>query len=106
MNNGFYNYMDDNGSFSVLMMLEDLGRSFDFFGDGRYNTSFVLDEAALEITHYMKDWNFSFRYSTQIVLSDNVYEFRPEVSVYLSWKTIPDLKVEQEWQQRNGRWIN
>ena len=106
VNNGFYNYMDDNGSFSVLMMLEDLGRSFDFFGDGRYNTSFVLDEAALEITHYMKDWNFSFRYSTQIVLSDNVYEFRPEVSVYLSWKTIPDLKVEQEWQQRNGRWIN
>ena len=106
VNNGFYNYIDDNGSFSFLMLLEDLGRSFDFFGNGRYNTSFVLDEAALEITHYMKDWNFSFRYSTRIVLSDNVYEFRPEVSVYLSWKTIPDLKVEQDWQQRNGRWIN
>ena len=106
VNNGFYNYIDDNGSFSLLMLLEDLGRSFDFFGNGRYNTSFVLDEAALEITHYMKDWNFSFRYSTQVVLSDNVYEFRPEVSVYLSWKTIPDLKVEQDWLQRNGRWIN
>lgn len=106
VNNGFYNYIDDNGSFSFLMLLQDFGRSFDFFGDGRYNTSFVLDEAALEITHYMKDWNFSFRYSTQIVLSDNVYEFRPEVSVYLSWKTIPDLKVEQDWLQRNGRWIN
>ena len=106
VNNGFYNYMDDSGSFSLGMMFEDLLRSFDFFGDGRYNTSFVLDEAALEITHYMKDWNFNFRYSTEIVLSDDVYQFRPKVSVYMSWKTIPDLNIDQQWEQRNGRWIS
>ena len=106
VNNGFYNYIDDNGSFSLGMMFEDLLRSFDFFGGGRYNTSFVLDEAALEITHYMKDWNFNFRYSTEIVLSDDVYQFRPKVSVYMSWKTIPDLNIDQQWEQRNGRWIS
>ena len=106
VNNGFYNYMDDNGSFSLGMMFEDLLRSFDFFGNGRYNTSFVLDEAALEITHYMKDWNFNFRYSTEIILSDDVYQFRPKVSVYMSWKTIPDLNIDQNWEQRNGRWIS
>ena len=106
VNNGFYNYMDSDGSFSLGLMFEDLVRSFDFFGNGRYNTSFVLDEAALEITHYMKDWNFSFRYSTEIVLSDDVYQFRPKVSVYLSWKTMPDLNIDQNWEQRNGRWIS
>ncbi len=106
VNNGFYNYIDDNGSISLSLMFEDLLRSFDFIGDGRYNTSFVLDEASLEITHYMKDWNFSFKYTTQVVLSDDVYEFRPKVSVYLSWKTIPDLNVDQNWEKSGGVWSN
>ena len=102
-NNGFYDYFR-TGSFSVSEFFNDLWQSFDFFGDGRYNTNFVLDECALEITHYMDDWNLNVKYAAEVLLNGDVYEFVPEFSIYLSWKTIPDLKVDQSWKERNGVW--
>lgn len=102
-NNGFYEYFID-GVFSWSEMFKDLGQSFDFFGDGRYNTNFVIDSCALEITHYMADWDLSVRYEAQIQLIGDNYQFVPELSIYLSWKTIPDIKIDQTWRERNGSW--
>ena len=102
-NNGFYEYFID-GHFSWSEFFNDLGQSFDFFGDGRYNTNFVIDSCALEITHYMEDWDLNVRYEAQIVLTGDNYQFVPELSIYLSWKTIPDLKIDQTWKERNGTW--
>ncbi len=102
-NNGFFDYFID-GSFSWSEFFNDLGQSFDFFGDGRYNTNFVLDNCALEITHYMDDWDLNVRYKANVVLSGDNYQFIPELTFYLSWKTIPDLKIDQNWEERNGTW--
>ena len=103
-NNGFYDYFR-TGSFSISEFFNDLWQSFDFFGNGRYNTNFVLDECALEITHYMDDWNLNVKYAAEVVLSGDNYEFVPEFSIYLSWKTIPDLKIDQSWEQNEyGKW--
>lgn len=102
-NNGFYDYFR-TGSFSISEFFNDLWQSFDFFGNGRYNTNFVLDECALEIIHYMDDWNLNVKYSAEVLLNGDSYEFVPEFSIYLSWKTIPDLKIDQTWEERNGSW--
>ena len=102
-NNGFYEYFID-GVFSWSEMFKDLGQSFDFFGGGRYETNFVIDSCALEITHYMADWDLSVRYEAQIQLIGDNYQFVPELSIYLSWKTIPDIKIDQTWRERNGSW--
>ena len=102
-NNGFYDYFR-TGSFSISEFFNDLWQSFDLFGNGRYNTNFVLDECALEIIHYMDDWNLNVKYSAEVLLNGDSYEFVPEFSIYLSWKTIPDLKIDQTWEERNGSW--
>lgn len=95
-NNAFYQYIQSGNFFGELF--SDLANSFDFIGDGRYNTNFVMSNATLEVIHYMDDWDLHCSYSAKVVLSDDVYEFVPEFSIYLSWKTIPDLKVDQNWK--------
>ena len=95
-NNAFYQYIQSGNFFGELFT--DLANSFDFIGDGRYNTNFVMSNATLEVIHYMDDWDLHCSYSAKVVLSDDVYEFVPEFSIYLSWKTIPDLKVDQNWK--------
>ena len=52
----------------------------------------------------MEDWDLNVRYEAQIVLTGDNYQFVPELSIYLSWKTIPDLKIDQTWKERNGTW--
>ena len=78
----------------------------DFFGDGRNNTSFILRSISLEAIHVMEDWNLNCKYSTEIVKSyvtgGSVYTLQPSLSVFLSWKTMPDLKVEENWRQVKG----
>ena len=95
-NNAFYQYMQGGNFFGDLF--SDLAASFDFFGNGRYETNFVMSGATLEVIHYMDDWDLHCSYSAKVVLSDDVYEFVPEFSIYLSWKTIPDLKIDQNWE--------
>ena len=79
----------------------------DFFGEGRNNTSFILRSISLEAIHVMDDWNLNCKYSTEIVKSSvvggSVYTLRPSFSVFLSWKTMPDLKVEENWRQVVGK---
>ena len=95
-NNAFYDYVTSGNFFGEFFA--DLGRSFDFFGDGRYNTNFVMSEARLDVVHYMDDWDLHCSYAAYIELNDDIYEFVPEFSVYLSWKIMPDLKIDQQWQ--------
>lgn len=104
-NNGFYRYMD-NGSFSFALMAEDLLRSFDFFGDGRYNTQFNMEAFDIELVHYMDDWDLHFRYTASLENDDmGNYRWNPSFAVYLRWATIPDLKVDQTWSQTSsGSW--
>ena len=103
-NGNFYDYIQSDDFFGN--MLSDLWKSFDFFGDGRSHTNFVMDSATLEVIHYMQDWDLHCAYSAEVVLYDDVYEFVPKFSVYLSWKTLPDLKIDQNWEYdvQNERW--
>ncbi len=95
-NNAFYDYYQSGNFFGEFF--SDLFRSFDFFGDGRNRTNFVMSEAQLDVVHYMNDWDLHCSYSAHIELHDDVYQFVPEFSVYLSWKIMPDLKIDQEWE--------
>ena len=98
-NNSFYNYYIDD-EFSFSMMLSDLARSFDFIGDGRRNTYFVMRSASLEAVHYMEDWDLHCKYSAEVVKSGTEYSLLPKFSIYLSWKTLPELKVDEKWEQK------
>ena len=92
--------------FSLSSLFEDLARSMDFFGDGRNNTSFILRSISMDAIHVMDDWNLNCKYSTEIVKSNvtggSVYTLQPSLSIFLSWKTMPDLKVEENWRQVKG----
>lgn len=103
-NNNFSSYFDDK-TFNFGKMFADLARSFDFFGDGRTNTNFLMRSASLEVVHYMKDWDLHCKYSTEFVQSGNVYSLVPRFSIFLSWKTLPDLKVDKKWEKGNSGWI-
>ena len=103
-NRGFYRYYDSSG-FSFPMMWEDLLKSFDLFGDGRYTTQFNMNSIAIELVHYMEDWSLNCKYTGSVVLSDNQYKWVPVVSVFLQWKTIPELKVDEKWTESSTGWI-
>jgi hypothetical protein len=103
-NTGFYSYYDENDVFSYAAMWEDLGNSFDFFGDGRTQTQFNMSSVTAELTHYMDDWSLNCKYTGSVVLSDNQYSWVPVVSVFLQWKTIPELKVDENWTETSNVW--
>ena len=103
-NNNFGSY-EDNGAFSFTKLWQDLMRSFDFIGSGRYNTNFNMSSISLEIVHYMQDWALHCNYSSSVVLSDDEYRFIPEFSIYLSWNTFPDLKIDESWEMQGDAWI-
>lgn len=104
-NNKLGSYYDDS-VFSFREMWSDLMRSFDFFGDGRRNTNFVLQSVSVDVVHYMEDWNLNFSYSTSFRKSTaggkTIYTLQPSFSVYLAWNTMPDLKVDEKWTKENG----
>lgn len=103
-NTGFFKYYDDQDSFSYSLLWSDLLRSFDFSGDGRYNTQFNLSELSFTLVHDLEDWSLNCKYSGSVVLSNNQYSWVPTVSVYLTWNTIPELDVEETWTQNNTVW--
>ena len=99
----------DGDKFSFSKMYEDLKRSFDFTGNGRTNTNFILQNITLDVVHYMEDWTLNAEYSTLFVKgSDNgktVYTLQPSISVYLTWNTMPDLKAQESWSKDvSGVW--
>ncbi len=107
-NNRLGSYYEDD-SFSPRLMWKDALRSVDFFGDGRNNTNFILQNVSLEIVHYMEDWNLNIKYTTSFTKGNadgkTVYTLQPSLSVYLSWNTMPDLKAEENWtMDASGKW--
>jgi hypothetical protein len=105
-NYGFQAYEDDDGNFSFASLSADLLRSFDIIGGGNKNTQFNMEDISIEMVHYMDDWNLHCKYTGSVVLSDYTYQWVPTFSIYLQWKTIPELKVdntlsydndEQQW---------
>ena len=107
-NNRFGTYYKDD-SFSFPLLLEDALRSVDFFGNGRSNTNFILQNVSLEIVHYMEDWNLNIKYTTSFRKGNSdgktVYTLQPSLSVYLAWNTMPDLKAEENWSMdASGKW--
>ena len=104
VNNNFSDY-EENGVFSFSLLWQDLLRSLDFFGNGRRNTNFNLSSVSLEAVHYMQDWNLHCKYSASVVLSDSKYQFVPQFSIYLSWNTFPDLKIDENWKRSGDSWI-
>ena len=64
-----------------------------------------MDSVSVELVHYMSDWDFYCKYSASIVSSRQGYEWVPTVSFYLKWKTIPDLKVDENYRKTSdGKW--
>jgi len=102
-NRGFYRYYDSSG-FSFPIMWDDLMNSFDLFGGGRYATQFNMNSIAIELVHYMEDWSLNCKYTGSVILLDNQYKWVPVVSVFLQWKTIPELKVDEKWTEKSGEW--
>lgn len=104
-NNNFGSYQDSDGRFSIKELWDDLMRSFDFIGNGRYNTNFNMSMISLEVTHYMQDWALHCNYSTSVVLSNEEYRFVPEFSIYLSWNIFPDLSIDENWEMDGETWV-
>lgn len=102
-NNGFHRYMENN-VFSFPEMFADLMRSFDFFGDGRRNTQFNMEALDIEFTHYMDDWDLKLRYTASLEEYGADYTWTPTFAVYLVWNTMPDLKVDETWENIGGGW--
>ncbi len=102
-NRGFYHYYV-GPDLSFPLMWEDLLRSFDLFGDGRNATQFNMNSISIELIHYMEDWSLNCKYTGSVVLLDNQYKWVPVVSVFLQWKTIPELKVDEKWTESSDGW--
>ena len=90
--------------FSFSGMFADLWRSFDFIGDGRSNTQFNMEAFDVELVHYMGDWDLHLRYTASLQSQGRDYTWVPTFAIYLSWKTIPDLKVDQTWEEGRSGW--
>ncbi len=106
-NNSLDTYFDENGSFSFTSMFDDLWRSLDFVGNGRHHTFFLMRDVTIQMVHYMEDWNLNLEYKAEVTRVDQrTYRLVPTLSVFLSWKTMPEIKVDKKWKEdKNGVWI-
>ena len=99
-NDSFYKYE------SVKDVFDDLKASLDFIGNGRKQTRFIMNSMAFELVHYMQDWNLTARYNADVVYQGGYYQWVPSFSIFLKWKTMPDLKVDENWRYINNEWMS
>ncbi len=104
VNTGFYRYYTDD-AFVFGTLWEDLLRSFDFVGSGRQNTQFNLNAISLELVHDLGDWSLNCKYNASVVLSNNQYHWVPTVTVFLSWKVLNELDIDERWTQKSDVWV-
>lgn len=105
VNNNFMDYGSEVDGAFLMEMLNDLWQSFDIIGGGNRQTNFNMESVSIEFVHYMADWDLHVKYTASVLLSNGRYRFVPEFAVYLSWKTFPDLKVDQAWEDNgSGVW--
>ncbi len=105
VNTGFYRYYEGD-QVRLGLLWQDLLRSFDFGGDGRHNTQFNLNSIDFDFSHDLGDWSLNCKYNASVVLSNNQYRWVPTVSVFLCWKVLSELDIEERWTQDNVRnWV-
>ncbi len=96
-NKSFYRYYEED-SFRLNLMLQDLIKSFDFFGNGRKNTGFNLNSYTIELVHYMRDWQACLSAEGKLsARSDGKMVWSPVYKFYVKWTAIPELKVEKTY---------
>ncbi|MBP5756223.1 MAG: LPS-assembly protein LptD [Spirochaetales bacterium] len=104
-NKSFSRYYDTDGKFSFSKMMEDLARSFDFFGNGRKNTGFNLSSFKVQFVHYMRDWNLYIDAKGSLTTQyTGIYEWVPSVTVYVKWNAIPELRTQGSWDAKTKEW--
>lgn len=90
VNRGLYRYND------IEDLLEDLLKSFDFFGNGRNTTQFIMDSFSLSLIHYMDDWNLYVTYEASMENVNNRLVWSPVLKILVKWKAINEIKVDRE----------
>ena len=104
-NKSFSRYYDNEGNFVFQKMIEDLLKSFDFFGNGRKSTGFNLSSFKVKVVHYMRDWNLYIDAQGSMTTQySGKYEWVPTVTVYVKWNAIPELKTQGAWDASNREW--
>jgi len=103
-NNSFFKYYE-NDAFRFPLLWKDLLSSFDFFSNGRRSTGFNMEKISMELVHYLGDWDLHCKYSAEVVSSSNTYIWVPEVSIYIKWKLLPDIKVDESWKKDSSSWV-
>lgn len=98
-NKNFYKYFGGGtgaGAFSFKDMFEDLLRSLNIFNPNDLrNTNFVLSGLDIALSHDMGEWALSFKYTTDIVLEQNQWTWKPKYTILLQWSAIPELRVDK-----------
>ncbi|MBT3273562.1 MAG: hypothetical protein HN368_10420 [Spirochaetales bacterium] len=82
---------------SWLNPIGDIARSFNFFSrSDRENSVYNLENITVSLVHEMPDWNLNVEYTgnPDLVESEgsSQYEWAAEVSVFVQWKPIPEIK--------------
>ena len=96
-NKSFYRYFVDD-KFSLDSMVQDLIKSFDFFGNGRKSTGFNLSSYKIELVHYMRDWQACLSAEGKLsARTDGKMVWSPVYTFYVKWTAIPELKVEETY---------
>ena len=104
-NKSFSRYYQEDGSFSFSSMLQDLAKSFDFFGTGRTGTGFNLSSFKFSMVHYMRDWNLYIDAQGSLTTQyTGKYEWVPSVTVYVKWNAIPELRTQGSWDAHTKEW--
>jgi len=106
VNNGFYKYYDeDTDTFVFRRLWQDFVRSLDVFGDGIRNTQFTLNSVKISLVHYMSAWNLYADFKAELkTLSTGKKAWSPELTIYVQWNEIPELKIKNKLDGRTGKW--
>ncbi|MBN2553508.1 MAG: hypothetical protein JXB06_12100 [Spirochaetales bacterium] len=86
------------GLFTYVNPIQDLLRSFDFFGlfgeNAREESAFNLRSISVAATHYLHDWNLTLSYQGRPELDQSAqrYEWGSTFSIVLQWLPIPELR--------------
>jgi len=103
-NNSIYRYIPsycDEVGVNTIDPVEDLIKSFNFFNiEDRYASNFNLKTITIGIEHDLHDWDLNLDYTGEIYLDETgdtpAYKWGNEVSIYLKWRAISDIKSEIE----------
>lgn len=101
-NTSFFRYYEDD-KFKPNLVWKDLVNSLSVWEpEKRRDTGFNLSSYSLNIVHYMEDWDLTVNAGTSIITVNGNPAWNPQVSVYMKWRAIPEIKVDNTWTQNKG----